>query len=467
MSSLGTHGYSDGVGSRSLLAALGAALLGVIPFGGSASARPAEATTPVADTYVSSAAPRTNFGRSTKLLVSPRPRTLALLRFRVDQHGDPITGSRLDLFAGRSRTGGKVTLRVVVGSWGERVSFRGAPRLGTVLGSATVKPNGGRTTITLSSPPSQTDFSVALTASRPLAFGSRESGRKPHLVLTREPSPVIAAAGNIACDPRSPEFNGGAGTPTECGMRRTADLLAAGLAAVLTLGDSQYPCGAYSDFLAAFDPTWGRVKQLIHPVMGNHDFACDFSNTGPGYFQYFGAAAGEAGKGYYSFDVGRWHLIALNSECTAVGGCGPSSPQGQWLQADLAAHKPPCTLAFWHYPRFASGLEGNQADVGPFWDVLFAAGADVVLNAHEHDYERFAPQSPAGQVDRARGIREFVIGTGGRMLHGFTFNGANSEIRLNQSWGVLKLTLGPTSYRWEFVPVTAGAAADSGSAACH
>jgi acid phosphatase type 7 len=457
------------MGSRSLLAALGAALLAVVLLGGSASARPAETTPTVADAYVSAGAPRSSFGRAKRLLVAPTPRTVTLLQFRLEALGDEITGAQLRLYAERSRLGGKVTARLVADGWSERVSYRSAPKPGTLLGSARVKPQGGWATVRLGPVPRQSGLlSVALTSSRPVAFRSRETAFKPALVLDRRASPVIAAAGNIACDPRAPEFNGGAGTNSECGMRRTSELLAAGgLAAVLALGDNQYPCGAYADFLAAFDPAWGRVKSLIHPVMGNHDFACDFSNAGPGYFQYFGAAAGEAGKGYYSFDIGRWHLIALNSECQAVGGCGTTSPQGQWLQADLAAHRTACTLAFWHYPRFASGLEGNQANVGPFWDLLYAAGADVVLNAHEHHYERFAPQTPAGQVDKARGIREFIVGTGGRMLHGFSFNGANSELRLNQSWGVLKLTLRPTSYSWQFVPVTAGAPGDSGSTACH
>jgi hypothetical protein len=465
----GTRVYSESVGSRSLLAALGAGLLALALLAGDAAARPAETSPAVADAYVTAAAPRSSFGRARKLLVSPRPRTITLLRFQLPPLGDAMSSSQLKLYAERSRFGGTITARLVEDSWTERVTYRSSPKQAAVLGSATVKPKGGWTTVKLGTLPRQSGpISVALTSSKALSFRSREAALKPSLVVDRVASPVIAAAGNIACDPRSPGFNGGAGTDTECGMRRTSDLLAAGgLAAVLALGDNQYPCGGYSDFLAAFDPAWGRVKPFIHPVMGNHDFACDFSNTGAGYFQYFGAAAGEAGKGYYSFDVGTWHLIALNSECAAVGGCGPSSPEGQWLQADLAAHQTACTLAFWHYPRFASGLEGNQADVGPFWDPLYAAGADVILNAHEHDYERFAPQNPAGQIDLARGLREFVVGTGGRMLHGFTFTGANSEIRLNQSWGVLKLSLRPSSYSWQFVPVTAGAPGDSGSTACH
>jgi hypothetical protein len=438
----------------------------IVAAGGAASA---DTAGPVADTYVSKGAPRSSFGRGTKLLVAPVPKTVSYLRFRLDPNGDEIASVQLKLFAERSRRGGKVIVKSAGNGWTERMTYGAAPGAGAVLGAATVKPSGGWTTIKLASLQADAGLQTfQLSSTRPLAFRSRESTRKPSLVLERTPSAIIAAAGNIACDPTSPEFNGGAGTAGECGMRATSNLLLAGkFAAVLALGDNQYPCGAYSDFLAGFEPSWGRVKQLIHPVMGNHDFLCDGSNTGPGYFQYFGAAAGTVNQGYYSFDIGSWHLIALNSECHAVGGCGSTSPQGQWLAADLAAHTNTCTLAYWHYPRFASGLEGNQADIGPFWDALYAAGVDVILNAHEHHYERFAPQTPAGQVDAARGIREFIVGTGGRMLHGFTFNGANSEIRLNQSWGILQLTLRPSSYAWQFVPVAAGAPADAGSAACH
>jgi hypothetical protein len=436
-----------------------------------ATARTAEDVVVVADTYVTASAPKASYTHSRTLVVGARPARVALLRFQLGAPGDAISGAGLRLYAERSPSGGKVVVHGLAAGWKDGVTYARAPKPGPILGAATVSAAGGWTTIRLATPAQDSGLlNLALTSSRPLTFHSRETGQRPTLALTRTPSPVIAAAGQIGCDPTSPSFNGGAGTDVECGMRRTGDLLAGmqpSLAAVLALGDNQYPCGAYSDFMAAFDPAWGRVKSLIHPVMGNHDFACDFSNTGPGYFQYFGAAAGTPGQGWYSFDVGRWHVIALNSECSAVGGCEATSPQGHWLQADLAAHPAKCTLAFWHYPRFASGVEGNQAPVAPFWDLLYTAGVDIILNAHEHDYERFAPQNPAGQVDPARGIREFVVGTGGRMLHGFTFDGANSEFRSNASWGVLKLTLRPTSYAWQFVPVTAGAVVDAGSGACH
>ncbi|MFN2471263.1 MAG: DNRLRE domain-containing protein [Gaiellaceae bacterium] len=466
--------------SRFAPAAIVAAL---VCLGGSvsAAARPVgmSATVTVraaADATISKAAPRANYGRERSLIVSGSPVLRSYLRFTIP-NGTRTVGAKLRLFV--LRGGGILTVRPASARWNERsVTFARAARTGLPAVRVRVPSRGGWLTVNAGRLVRSRIVSLALTTTsrRSMVLASRETNaRAPQLVLqleppppTEPPPPSIAAAGNIACDPASPSFNGGAGTDTECGMRRTSDLLVnAGLAAVLTMGDNQYPCGELEKFMTAFDPTWGRVKPLIRPALGNHDLECDFSGRARGYFSYFGAAAGEPGKGWYSFDIGAWHLIALMSECAAVGGCGPASPQGQWLAADLAAHRNRCTLAYWHYPRFASGIQGNQALVSPFWDALYAAGADVILNAHEHHYERFAPQNPAGQVDLLRGIREFIVGTGGRELHGFDTFAANSEVRLNTSWGVLKLTLRPTSYDWRFVPVAGGTAADSGSASCR
>jgi hypothetical protein len=285
--------------------------------------------------------------------------------------------------------------------------------------------------------------------------------------------PVIAAAGDIACDPASPTFNGGAGTSTSCRQRYTSDLLVgAGLAAVLPLGDIQYECGGYPAFLQSYDPTWGRVKSITRPAVGNHEYltsggtGCDAGNAGAnGYFTYYGAAAGNPDQGYYSFDLGSWHVIALNSNCGDVGGCGPGSPQGQWLTSDLAAHPNLCTLAYWHIPLFSSG--GRAApNSRPFWDALYAAGADVVLTGHDHIYERFAPQDPSGRPDDVRGMRQFVVGTGGSNHTSLATLAANSEVRNASTFGVLKLTLRPTSYEWQFVPEAGGSFTDSGTTSC-
>jgi acid phosphatase type 7 len=275
--------------------------------------------------------------------------------------------------------------------------------------------------------------------------------------------PMIAAAGDIACDPSDGNFSGAnIGT---CQMRATSDLLLEGpLAGVLTLGDNQYEDNTYARYLQSFDPSWGRVKSLIHPAPGNHEY---LTANASGYFQYFGAAAGDPARGYYSFDVGAWHIVALNSNCSKVGGCSAGSPQEQWLRADLAAHPAACTLAYWHHPRFSSGEHGSNSSMKPIWDALYQAGAEIVLSGHDHDYERFAPQTGSGALDAAAGIRQFVVGTGGKNHYAVNAATANSEVRNGTTYGVLKLTLRPAGYDWRFEPQAGGSFTDSGSAACH
>jgi acid phosphatase type 7 len=213
--------------------------------------------------------------------------------------------------------------------------------------------------------------------------------------------------------------------------------------------------------------TWGQFKSITFPVVGNHEY---LTAAAAGYFQYFGSAAGKSNQGYYSFDIGAWHLIALNAECSNVGGCQVGSPQETWLKADLAAHSNTCTLAYWHQPRFSSGKAGNWTQYSTFWQDLYAANADVVLGGHDHDYERFAPQNPSHQADPAQGIREFVVGTGGADhggAGGFPSIQPNSQVRDNTTFGVLKLTLHPTSYSWAFVPEAGQTFTDSGTTNCH
>jgi hypothetical protein len=287
--------------------------------------------------------------------------------------------------------------------------------------------------------------------------------------------PVIAAAGDIACDPADAHFNGS--TSSLCQQRATANLLANGnFAAVLSLGDNQYYCGSLAAYQQSYDLSWGRVKAITHPVVGNHEYlthggttpstGCDTTNNNAaGYFAYFGSAAGPQGKGYYSFNVGAWHLIALNTNCSSVGGCSTSSPQGKWLAADLAAHANQCTLAYWHIPLFSSGGRANNNSSG-FWQLLYAAHADIVLDGHDHLYERFAPQTPAGVADPTKGILEITVGTGGADHTSVTTVAANSVVRNSTTFGVLALTLHAGSYAWAFKP-TAGTFTDSGSATCH
>jgi len=283
--------------------------------------------------------------------------------------------------------------------------------------------------------------------------------------------PVVAAAGDIACDPTSSNFHGGNGTTNNCRQKYTSDLLVdPAIAGVLLLGDNQYYCGGYQAYLQSYDRSWGRVKSITRPAPGNHEYytasGTDCAPAAAGYYRYFGAAAGDPSKGYYSYDIGSWHFIVLNSECTDVGGCSPTSPQGRWLRADLAAHTNLCTLAYWHIPLFSSGGRASSR-YRTFWDALYAADADIVLNGHDHIYERFAPQRPDGTADPARGVREFVVGTGGSNHTSLSTVFANSEVRNSSTYGVLRLTLHPTGYDWRFVPEAGKTFSDSGTGQCH
>jgi hypothetical protein len=276
--------------------------------------------------------------------------------------------------------------------------------------------------------------------------------------------PVIAAAGDIACASATP-------TPTTCHQQATSDLLVAmPLTAVLTLGDDQYEKGALGAYQAFYGPTWGRELAITHPAVGNHEYLTPGAS---GYFTYFGAAAGDATKGYYSVDIGTWHVVVLNSNCTeidpgpALQGCAKGSPQESWLRQDLQSSTATCTMAVWHHPRFSSGTHGNDTQMQALWKDLYTSNADVLLVGHDHDYERFAPQNANGGPDPVRGIREFVVGTGGRSHDPFGVPKPNSEVRDNQTFGVLQLTLHPTSYDWVFVPEAGATFTDSGSTACH
>ncbi|HEY4620209.1 MAG TPA: Calx-beta domain-containing protein [Gaiellaceae bacterium] len=280
-----------------------------------------------------------------------------------------------------------------------------------------------------------------------------------------QPATVIAAAGDIACSPSDASYNGGQGSGLSCRQLATSDLLVSGgYAAVLTLGDNQYENGEYPNFTVSYDASWGRVKSITHPSPGNHEYN---TSGAAGYYQYFGAAAGDPAKGYYSFDVGGWHVVSLNSNCAAVGGCGAGSPQEQWLRADLSASSSAaCTLAYWHHPRFSSGQHGSDSTYTAFWQALYDANADLVLVGHDHDYERFAPQTPSGALDTVRGIRELVVGTGGKNLRAFATIRAWSEARDSTSAGILELTLRANGYDWRFRPAV-GSFTDAGSGSCH
>ena len=282
--------------------------------------------------------------------------------------------------------------------------------------------------------------------------------------------PVVAAAGDIACAPP------GTRTASKCHQAATADLLA-GADAVLPIGDEQYNCGQLSAFNQVYDASWGQYKSVSNPAVGDNEYAGNGCSTpgASGYFTYFGdrASPREPGctincQGYYSYDVVSWHVVALNSECTqpGVGGCSASSPQTQWLKADLAAHPNTCTLAYFHRPYF-SDKGGTVAKVKQLFTALYNGGADVLLVGHQHIYERFRPQSPSGAA-ATNGVRQFIVGTGGRsQTTPASPPPAGSEKQNSGTFGVLKLTLHPTSYDFQFVPEAGKTFTDTGTQACH
>jgi len=359
--------------------------------------------------------------------------------------------------------------------WGEGTSVESATEWPSSSGAGTYL-DAVRTAVGTGSPPS----------SPPPPTTTTTTPTPPTTITTTAPvtpppsgsDPVVAAAGDIACDPTSSLFNTGLGTSSACRQKWVSDLLLSmAPKAVLTLGDNQYESNTYAQFLASFDPSWGRVKSLIHPGIGNHEY---LTSGAAGYFQYFGSAAGDPSKGYYSYDVGSWHLLALNSECSHIGGCSAGSPQETWVKQDLASHPSQCVLAYWHEPRFSSGQHGDAQQMATIWNDLVAGHADVVMSGHNHDYERFEPigSTPAGTgspsfqnpVLDSNGIREFVVGTGGKNHYGFGTQGplTGEVVRDASSYGVLKLTLHPAGYDWQFVnDPGSGSFTDSGSGSCH
>jgi hypothetical protein len=264
--------------------------------------------------------------------------------------------------------------------------------------------------------------------------------------------PVLVGAGDIAdCKVLSP-------------AAKTAVLLDHIEGTVFTLGDDAYENGTAREFADCYGPTWGRHKARTRPAVGNHEYRTAHASA---YYDYFGSAAGDRTKGYYSYDLGAWHILVVNSNCAEVGGCNAGSPQEQWVRTDVAAHPAPCTLAMWHHPRYSSGEHGDDRTMHDIWQALYEGGAEVVLSGHDHDYERFSPQDADSKPDPVRGIRQFVAGTGGRDLYKWEHRDVDSEVKNNQTFGVLKLTLHPDGYDWEFIPVEGESFRDSGSAKCH
>lgn len=263
----------------------------------------------------------------------------------------------------------------------------------------------------------------------------------------------------------------GAGDISVCGLdgaSRTAALLARLInqypqAEIFTAGDNAQVMGLMQEYMDCFSPTWGRFWDRIHPSPGNHDW---FTESGRDYFTYFGEAAGEAGNGYYSYDLGEWHIVSLNSNCDAAG-CEEGSAQVEWLRADLQQNQARCTLLYWHHPLWSSGTVPISPAGQAFWRIASEYGAEIVVNGHDHYYERFAPLDQDGNVNFETGIRPFIVGTGGAWLFELDEPLAITEARDNTSFGVIKFLLYPDRYEWEYVAADGSPFTDSGTGTCH
>jgi hypothetical protein len=447
------------------------------------------------DWYVSAEAPGRSFNdRWLQTSNSARHHVQSYLRFRVEGVTGGVTRVTLRVQAATANRGGFLVVAVPPDAWtGRATSWRDALPLGQVVGaSGPIQRPGwvaadldlarayrGQVLLALVAASTATgryaSGETGATGPR-LEVETAVGGAGPAGVATGPSAgadaPVrVVAAGDIACDPAGPaDPEEGPTVGPTCAQAATADL-ARSLRpdAVLPLGDNVYSNGTLARYQRWYQPTWGRLDRISHPVPGNHEYIISAESVdAAGYLAYFRTRAGDVHQGWYSFDLGRWHLIALNGQCPPAGSCGPGSPQERWLRADLATHaRDRCVLAYWHEPRFSSGRHGNDTRFATFWDDLYRAGAELVLNGHDHDYERFAPQAPDGRADPARGIREFVVGTGGANLRQFRAVEPNSEVRGNSSLGVLLLELQPGGYRWRFAATSGASFSDSGSGTCH
>ncbi|GGM20782.1 MULTISPECIES: CBM96 family carbohydrate-binding protein [Micromonospora] len=439
-------------------------ILGVGLLGGGPPATAASTTTTFLanqDSYVNAASPGTNYDATNTLAVAGTPTRISYLQFAVTGLTQPVLNARLQVHTQDTPTAtspfGGTAQRAGTG-WSEgTLTYANRPAaIGSPLGSlgkvlrntwyeldvaAVVTGNGTYA------------FSLSSTNPDGAYYDSREtSAFAPRLVVgtgTDTGGNVLLNAGDIsAC--------------ATTGAAQTAQIISREAGTVLAGGDLT-DSGTAAQLANCYGPTWGRFKDRTKPILGNHDYLT--AGAVPT-FDYFGPVL-PRGKGYYSFDQAGWHIIVLNTNCSQVGGCQAGSPQEQWLRADLAAHPTRCTLAQYHHPLFSSGGR-ESSNVRPLFQALYDAGAEIVVNGHNHQYERFAPQNPSGVADPARGIREFVVGTGGRSLMAtFPEPAANSEVRNGRTFGVLKLVLSPQSYTWQFLPVTGATFTDSGTGTCH
>ena len=444
---------------------------------------------PVADARVLESNPTTNYGALSRLDVDS-PGQESYLRFTVTGVSGAVQSATLRLFVSNGSTNGPSLYRTS-DSWTETGltwNNRPAPTSGAIADvGAMVSNSWAEYNVTAQVTGNGTYSFVLLPDSTDgVTINSREGSSPPQLVLTfasgPTPTPTHTSTPGPTNTPTNTSTPGPSPTPTntpvsggvvfvgagdiaDCSRvqdEQTAQLLDNIPGAVYTVGDNAYPSGSAANFNNCYEPTWGRHKARTRPAVGDNEYS---TSGASGHFNYFGAAAGNPNEGYYSYNVGSWHIIVLNSNCSQVGGCRPNDPQGQWLQADLAANPSVCTLAIFHEPLFSS--KGGDADLRDFWAPLYGAGAEIVLGGHRHMYERFAQQNPDGAADPGRGIRQFVVGTGGSSLTSSPSSVApNSQVRNNTTYGVLKFTLHPSSYDWQFIPIAGQTFTDSGSAQC-
>ncbi|WP_308258283.1 CBM96 family carbohydrate-binding protein [Saccharothrix obliqua] len=423
--------------------------------------------TPSADTYVDNSATGTNYGASGQLGVDDSPVKRLFLRFTVSGVPGSVTAAKLrlhtdDVSGAQSPSGG--TFKAVSDTtWSETgVTWNNQPAIdGPTLGSlGAVSRNAWYEVDVTSYVTGNGTFGFGVTSSSTdgADFDSRETGSAtaPQLVLTTGATtttsapagdPVLVGAGDIS--------NSGSGDSA------TAALLDNIPGTVFTTGDNVYDSGTTTEFNNYYNPTWGRHKARTRPSPGNHDYN---TSGATGYYGYFGTQAGPSGQGYYSYDLGNWHIVSLNSNISTAAG----SAQETWLRNDLAANTKPCTAAYWHHPLFTSGANhAPSTSTRPLFQALYDHNADVVLWGHNHQYERFAPQNPSGALDTTRGIRTFVAGMGGASHYSFGTIRPNSEVRNSDTYGVLKLTLHANSFDWQFVPEAGKSFTDSGTTACH
>jgi hypothetical protein len=483
---------------------------------------------PVADSYVDAGNPTTNNGTTTQIRIDGSPIVRSYLRFNVTGITGTVSSATLKIYANSAQSTGFEIHRVSDTAWGETtITYSNAPAYDApILGTSGALKAGTWYSTDITSAVTGNglnSFLLLTTNSTAESLGSRESATPPQLVVVYSDSstptptvtptptalptpsptiaptptatptvtpiptptptlaptpspivtptptpissgdPVIAAAGDIGCK-----------LGTTCSAQAVYNLIPPMTpAGILTLGDTQYYCGSAQAFAQVFNPSWGQSKSIIHPAVGNHEYLtsgasdCTSANTGAaGYYGYFGSAAGNPSQGYYSYDIGSWHLISLNTQCSSAGGCGSGSPQYTWLQTDLANHSNTCTLAYYHIPLYSEGGRAN-ANSQPMFSLMYQKGVDLVLTGHDHIYERFKPQDASGNAV-TNGITEFVVGTGGANHTSIVSSLANSATANATTFGVLKLTLHSGSTDYKFVPeTTSGTFTDSGTILCH